>query len=103
MGESKQVVAKPVLVMRYWREFVEGLMEAREAWEKLQGVMLEMPNIDMLPEEWQGVMTKVPYQSRFEIALDLLMGYWQVQGGMEILLPPKKVELKQVKKDGEKA
>jgi len=99
VGLIKEVVSQEALVKRHWKDFIEGLLDARRAWEKFQGVRLEMPSLDMLEIEWQEVMTKVPYMSRFELALDSLMSYWQMQGGTEILLPPEKEKTKKEESD----
>ena len=84
---------------KQWKRFVGDLLDAREAWGEIQELRASMPSIEGLEVSWQEVMTKVPWQSKFEIALDALMAYWQVYGGMEILVPP---EEKKVTKTKEK-
>ena len=91
----KEVLSKEEMLLRNWKDFVGGLTKAKAAWEKFQAVRMEMPSLDMLEVDWQEVMTRAPYMSRFEVAVDSLMSYWQSQGGMEILLPPKKEEDKE--------
>lgn len=91
MGQQEEKLKKE------WLRFVKGLEEAKRAWENIRELRASMPSLEGLPVAWQEVMAKVSWQSRFEIALDSLMGYWQVYGGMEILIPleepkPKKEE-----------
>jgi len=93
VGLLKPTFSKEEMLLGNWKAFVGGLMRAREAWEKFQALRMEMSSLDMLPVDWQEIMTRAPYMSRFEVAVDALMSYWQSQGGMEILLPKEKEEI----------
>lgn len=68
-----------------WKAFVMGLMNAKDAWEELKALEVDQKLLEHLPVNWQMVLNTVLFGSSFEDGLYLLISYWRLNGGLEVL------------------
>jgi hypothetical protein len=70
-----------------WLDFVDQLEELKERWDWFQGLRMSAASLRTMHPEFQRVLARVNHRANFENALDALMGFWRVNGGLSALRP----------------
>uniref|UniRef100_A0A6M3LJM8 Uncharacterized protein n=1 Tax=viral metagenome TaxID=1070528 RepID=A0A6M3LJM8_9ZZZZ len=71
-----------------WIEFVRKLFDLKKAWKEFQDLRISQSSIRKMNPKFQRILARVSHRAKFEVAMEALMSYWRVSGGIDVLMPP---------------